>query len=863
MMGDNVKPMSYSEIKNNSNKQKVGIFIDCNNEFKNSKFVSELPFHEKIFEFYLITKNDFEYVKNDCFHDRIFLDIVIIFNYISDKSLLTSLFQKCKLFGIPILFFNDNVINLSSKKYDVIRFIANHSDVIIVSKLILRNLLNQYNSHILFIDESDRFLSDKLLNILVLYKRNKFTILFELYKLFLVINKKNRNISFIQFLNEKTYDIILKSRLFDVKWYISQYSDVNESNVSPIKHYIDVGVHNNYDPSPFFNTMEYIRNNLNIEINPLVHFILYNQSEFPLNYEELGRVNKYQSFNSKNKIYKELEFVKSNSKQLSFTDFEGFLSMSYLSPYIPTPFSSEHKRVFSFMDHIGKYLRNSLDKTNFNPLVSVIMPVFNNKNTIKSAINSVLNQTYEHIELIIIDDGSSDKTADFLNTLNDEKIKIIRNKKNSGVSNARNKGLNEANGEYIAYLDSDNLWDSNYIKTMVGAFLILDDAEALYSGQILYDHYGDNPIGMRFGTLNKSLLLNNSYIDLNSFCHKREILNEISSFNENLKCLEDWDFILRINSKFKIYSVPILLTKYYINNIGNRLSDEHFMVPFFLSEFNSTYDNNKIELKKKVSVIIPSYEVLDDLNECIMSILSLKNDLVDIIVVDNNSNDNVKNYLKDMESKNKIRLILNDVNYGFSYAINQGIMISDSNSDILILNNDAILTKNSLGYLQKYAYNIPKCGITVPQEILISGGTHNVKRHVPYADNFLNCDVTPSLIHKNISKVPVFHDGNILKLKFAPFFCTYIKREVINNSLGLDAELGRHYRSDRIFSNFLKFILEQNIYHISEARVFHKSQKATDVLRNNEEKFNYIFKKNQWEPELARKLGYKNALWDV
>ena len=122
--------------------------------------------------------------------------------------------------------------------------------------------------------------------------------------------------------------------------------------------------------------------------------------------------------------------------------------------------------------------------------------------------------------------------------------------------------------------------------------------------------------------------------------------------------------------------------------------------------------------------------------------------------------------------------------------------------------------------------------------------------------------MTPSKAHYNIANVPLFHDGEILELNFAPFFCTYIKREVYDKSLGLDPELGRHYRSDRIFSNFVRHVLGLKIYQTSDAMVYHKFQQSTTNLKKDKDKFDMMFVKNQWEPELAEKLGYKTPLWD-
>ena len=585
------------------------------------------------------------------------------------------------------------------------------------------------------------------------------------------------------------------------------------------------------------------------------------------NYPKLKKDN-----NSLKKKNKKLDKKnKQLNKKLDFINFDEFLINSYYSPIVDAPFSFEDKRCFAFMDHLSKYLVK-FSENNDNPLVSVILPTYNREERVLFAINSVLNQTYSNFELIIIDDGSNDKTSEVLQSLNDERIKLILNNQNEGVSRSRNYGLNEAKGKYVAYLDSDNEWDSNYLSAMVGAFLMLPDADALYSGQILYKEFDSKPYAIRFGAYNKSLLHNRNYIDLNCFCHKLEIYNEVGGFDESLIKLVDWDLILRISNNYKIYSIPILLCKYYNHDDDLRVTHIHkkiFSEPSkaIFEILNKIIDKNKLdyrsceELKRKVSIIIPNFESLNELKECVNSIFEFENEMVDLIIVDNNSGVEVVEYLKTLKKDNNAKIILNDINYGFTYAVNQGIEVSDENSDILLLNNDAILTDGAIRNMQRFAYDYEKCGIVVPHEILVKGNPR-IKHHVPYADKRFECDTTPSKVHHNISNIPIFHDGGALELNFAPFFCTYIKRDIYNKTLGLDAELGRHYRSDRIFSDYIRHILKMKIYQCPDAFVFHKHQVATKKLKENKSKFHYMFDKNQWEPELAEKLEYSNRLWD-
>ncbi len=565
--------------------------------------------------------------------------------------------------------------------------------------------------------------------------------------------------------------------------------------------------------------------------------------------------------NLNNKFKQENERL---NKLNSFINFQEFLANSYTSPIVNAPFYPQDKRVFAFMDHISKYLINNTTKIKEKPLVSVIMYTYDNGNNIMNAINSVCNQIYENWELIIIDDGSADNTSNLLEKISNDKIKIISFNENKGHSFAYNIALKEASGEYIMYLDSGNEWDPRYMDVMVGSFLELPDADAVYSAQLLYKEYGSDPYGVRFGSLNKPLLHNRNYIDISCFCHKLHIFGEIGGFDEDLTDLADWDYILRISNEFKIYSVPVLLSKFYESNslskVFNKSLDYNDEASKILKK-NDSLPEEYEKLSHKVSIIIPSYESFNELKECIEAIISLDlNDLIDIIIVDNNSSDEVKKYLKKLDSK-QIKLILNDINYGFTYAVKQGIDLSDKDSDILILNNDAVLTEGAIEHMQTGAYSYKDCGLIVPHELVPEKNPH-MNYHVPYADDKFKCDVTPSKEHHNIINMPVFHDGELIELNFAPFFCVYIKREVYNKTLGLDPELGRHYRSDRIFSDFVRHILKLKIYQEPNAYVFHKHKAATNSLRKNKEEYILMFEKNQWPPELAKELGYKQPLWD-
>ena len=104
-------------------------------------------------------------------------------------------------------------------------------------------------------------------------------------------------------------------------------------------------------------------------------------------------------------------------------------------------------------------------------LVSVIIPTFNRQKYLKNAINSVLNQTYENIELIIIDDNSSDNTQSYVEDINDNRLIYIKNSKNLKAPKSRNIGIEKSRGDYIAFLDDDDTWYKTKLEKQIKLYI--------------------------------------------------------------------------------------------------------------------------------------------------------------------------------------------------------------------------------------------------------------------------------------------------------------------------------------------------------------------------------------------------------
>lgn len=642
-------------------------------------------------------------------------------------------------------------------------------------------------------------------------------------------------------------DMVRRSDLFDSVWYLQEYPDVAEAGIDAAVHYIRHGATEGRNPGPWFNTSEYLAAGSDDigDNNPLLHYL-----------EHRGKFSK-----------------KNGEKKKKYSNFSEFLKYTALNPIISTPFNEEDRRCFSVMEAVATYLIENLHE-DIGIKVSVIMPVRNREHTLHAAIDSVIAQRYTNFELIIIDDASEDTSVAVANSMSaiDQRIKVLALPNHMGVCAARNAGLAQATGDVVAYLDSDNSWLEDYLGTAVGTFQLLSEADAIYSGQYIYAESDTTKLtAVRFSPTNLSLLEQHNYIDLNCFVHRRSVLDMGIRFDEKLRRLVDWDFILRISDSYKIFSVPVLQCRYYLHAAENTITKTipaESAVESIIADRADFYLNKRPQsnLIRKLCVVIPSYEALAFLKECIQSLHPyFEDEFFEIVIVDNNSSQEVRDYLRDLENK-KVKVIFNEINYGFSYAVNQGANLATPAADIVILNNDARLGHNALQVLQQTAYKSDDVAISVPQQI-VPPSSDDSTLHVPYANPALSCDVSLSAHHENIESIAVFHDGRQVDLCFAPFFCVYIKREIWNICGGLDYENGRHYRSDRIMCDFIRNVLGKRIVYTADARVHHALQISTNELSRNESNgdsdFRTMLIKNAWPTELMRELNITKRLWDI
>ena len=194
-----------------------------------------------------------------------------------------------------------------------------------------------------------------------------------------------------------------------------------------------------------------------------------------------------------------------------------------------------------------------------NPLISVVIPTYNRRDIIFESITTILEQEPQNYEVIVVDDGSTDKTSDYLASLK-LPIRVIR-KENGGVASARNEGIKNAKGAYIAFLDSDDLWLPGILKAQLAYLSSHPDIPLVYVDQIL-DIKGKRIEKTRFEIM-QTTHEEKSNFDLPGFAQsppihtsavmvRKSIFDEVGLFNESLKIHEDTDMWNRISDKYKL-----------------------------------------------------------------------------------------------------------------------------------------------------------------------------------------------------------------------------------------------------------------------------------------------------------------------
>lgn len=229
------------------------------------------------------------------------------------------------------------------------------------------------------------------------------------------------------------------------------------------------------------------------------------------------------------------------------------------------------------------------------PLLSVVIPSYNHEKFIGKAIDSVLNQTYKNIELIIIDDGSKDSSIDIIKSYNDERITFVQ-QENSGAHNAINKGLSIAKGEYMTILNSDDIYSPKRFDIMVKEMQKKEGVEFACTYIQIIDTDG-NKLAVKEGWHNMepwnvehpelsfkatddfklNLIMTNFTSTTSNFLFTRSLYEKIGGMR-NLRFAHDWDFALRAAEVTECIIIDKPLMEYRVHNSNTISSNRKWML---------------------------------------------------------------------------------------------------------------------------------------------------------------------------------------------------------------------------------------------------------------------------------------------
>jgi len=210
------------------------------------------------------------------------------------------------------------------------------------------------------------------------------------------------------------------------------------------------------------------------------------------------------------------------------------------------------------------------------PKVCVIIPTYNRADFLYSAINSVLHQTYQDFEIIIVDDASKDNTQEIISRFHDKRIKYLNHESNKGEAAARNSGILYSNSQYIAFLDDDDEWFPEKLRLQVDILeKSMSKVGLVYSGYVVIDRNTQKilhkRIPMQRGPVYEDMLYRNFIGAPSTVILRRECIERIGLFDENIAYGLDHDLWIRIAQYYDFDYVKECLAIYFIHE--NRLSD--------------------------------------------------------------------------------------------------------------------------------------------------------------------------------------------------------------------------------------------------------------------------------------------------
>ncbi|WP_172829647.1 glycosyltransferase family 2 protein [Microterricola viridarii] len=489
---------------------------------------------------------------------------------------------------------------------------------------------------------------------------------------------------------------LARSPLFDLEYYEAQSNEAFQTKKDAAEHFLRHGAAAGYSPTPLYNEEWYgFHTGLLHEAPRFCHMFFHNE---PLNTTS-------PLFDAR--VYVQKPLRRGGARLISLRDaLEQFVAHATPDTVLPvhdfcagTPTWGE-ARAEALKTSARYWRRTELNRERFSTewhsgplpelppraagsaLVSVVMPVRDRATVISAAIESVLAQSYPDWELIVVDDGSTDSTPDVVQRYSerDPRVHLVRGPA-AGVCAARNSGIAAAEGRYIAFLDSDNVWVPELLEHSVAA-LETGNAVAVYAAVEMKKESGEN----RFLAIHGSrddLLYGGNFVDLNTLVVRSEAIAEIGGFDESLRRWVDYDLAIRLFALGPVELLPFIGVIYSESTGTGRISTveapgwEQVVLSKYLLDWAKIEAAVPARVPGRVSIVIPSYADWRHTLPAVRSVLAHSGNIdIEIVVVDNGSPRSPSEILAaGLLGANQVRLLPLERNTNFALGSNLGFAL--------------------------------------------------------------------------------------------------------------------------------------------------------------------------------------------
>ncbi|MCC6141056.1 MAG: glycosyltransferase [Nitrospira sp.] len=382
------------------------------------------------------------------------------------------------------------------------------------------------------------------------------------------------------------------------------------------------------------------------------------------------------------------------------------------------------------------------------PMVTVIIPTYNRPDRLRTALASVLDQEYRDFQIIVVNDGAMPVEPVIAAVDHGGRITLINHDRNKGLAASRNTGLRHATGTYVCYLDDDDRFLPDHLRTLV-AQLETGECKVAYTdawrvheqitGETISEIRRDQPYGDEF---NPHQLLIANYIPVLCVMHARTCLDDVGGFDESLFVHEDWDLWIRMATRYPFVHIPKTTAEFTWRGDGSSMSSQSREIFLrtteiiyrkyapYAAKYPAVFDGQQTRLKDlkrthapkrfTCSIVIPVWNKLELTRQCLIALGPATEEVsFELIVVDNHSTDGTPAFLASLGGD--VRIISNDDNLGFAKACNQGASVA-SGEYLVFLNNDTIPLKGWLSALVEEVKANPDVAV-VGSKLLYQNGT--------------------------------------------------------------------------------------------------------------------------------------------